>query len=193
MVPPAAPGQADQQAVGSAPAGQRGRAKPSTPPEPETWAEPSYQPEPETWAEPSDQPEPETWAEPSVLPEPETRIEPVVPQEPVTPAEPPAPPEPELMLLVTSGPNVGETFVLHRRELVIGREEGSDIRLDDLTVSHNHALVRARGDVATIEDLRSTNGTTVNGTPISRPVPIVLGDVITTGAVEFVVERHGAG
>jgi hypothetical protein len=129
----------------------------------------------------------------------ETVIEEVVAEEPVSPepedrAEPAARPEGALRLVVTSsGPNVGQTFGLHRRELTIGREEGSDIQLDDLTVSHNHALVRRHGDVVTIEDLRSKNGTTVNGTPVSHPVPMAPGDLITVGAVELVVEPYETG
>lgn len=190
VAPSAAPGRAGQRAAEPVVPEPESWAEPSPVPEPESPAEPSPIAEPESPAEPFSIPEPESPAEPSPLPEPESWPEPFAAPEPETRIEPAVPPEPVLMLVMTSGPNVGETFVLHRRELIIGREEGSDIRLDDLTVSHNHALVRARGDVVTIEDLRSKNGTTVNGAAISSPVPIALGDVITVGAVEFVVERR---
>jgi hypothetical protein len=104
---------------------------------------------------------------------------------------PPIGEPPALRLVVTSsGPNVGQTFGLDRREMIIGREEGSDIRLDNLTVSHDHALVRTHSEVVTIEDLRSKNGTTVNGKPVSRPVAIAPGDLITVGAVELLFERY---
>jgi hypothetical protein len=119
-------------------------------------------------------------------------LEELVIEEP--PAGEPPPPQPALRFVVTSnGPNVGQTFGLHGRELIIGREQGSDIQLDDLTVSHNHALVRTYGEVVTIEDLRSKNGTTVNGVAISRPVRISPRDVITVGAVELLLERYQAG
>ena len=38
-------------------------------------------------------------------------------------------------------------------------------------VSHNHAVLRVRGDHVTIEDLRSTNGTRVNGVAHRSPDP----------------------
>jgi pSer/pThr/pTyr-binding forkhead associated (FHA) protein len=156
-------------------------------PEPEIWeeaesrAEAESPEEAESRTEASAAPEPESWAEPSALPERER------------PAEPPGPPEPALQLVVTDGPSVGQTFRLGSDELTIGREEGSDIELDDLTVSHDHALVRRHGEVTTIEDLRSTNGTTVNGAVISRPVRIEPGDLIMVGAVELLVEHYEVG
>jgi hypothetical protein len=119
-------------------------------------------------------------------------LEELVIEEP--PAGEPPPPQSALRFVVTSNrPNVGQTFGLHGRELIIGREQGSDIQLDDLTVSHNHALVRTYGEVVTIEDLRSKNGTTVNGVAISRPVRISPRDVITVGAVELLLEQYQAG
>jgi pSer/pThr/pTyr-binding forkhead associated (FHA) protein len=105
--------------------------------------------------------------------------------------KPSAPLEPALQLVVTRGSNLGRVFGLHRGELIIGREAKSDIQLDDLTVSHNHALVRTHGELVTIEDLRSTNGTTVNGVAISRPVPVAPGDLIMVGAVELLIEHQG--
>ena len=171
-------GQVPEPASAAGVPGDTGQATGPASPEPQSRAEPSAAPEPETWAEPAPLPEPQTQAVPAPLPEPQAQ------------AEPPAPPDPALRLVVTDGPNVGQTFRLRRSELTIGREEGSDIKLDDLTVSHNHALVRRHGEVITIEDLRSTNGTTVNGAVISRPVPIAPGDLIMVGAVELLVDDY---
>ncbi len=72
--------------------------------------------------------------------------------------------------------------------LIIGRAEGSEILLGDPRVSHRHALVRRRGDQVIIEDLRSTNGTMVNGTGISFPTALAPGDVVTVGDVQLRLE-----
>jgi hypothetical protein len=170
----ALPGEPEQAADSELPEPENGGAA-------ESRAEASAAREPENWDEPSAAPEVESWDEPSALLERETL------------AEPPGQPEPALQLVVTDGPNVGQTFRLGSDELTIGREEGSDIKLDDLTVSHDHALVRRQGEVTTIEDLRSTNGTTVNGAVISQPVPITPGDLIMVGAVELLVEHYRVG
>ena len=100
---------------------------------------------------------------------------------PVSPAAttlsfPSVPKAPTLRILVISGADAGRAFDLHPGELIIGREEGSEILLDDPTVSHNHAVLRVHGEQVTIEDLRSTNGTKVNGVAIERQTSIAPGD-----------------
>jgi hypothetical protein len=187
--PPGEPGQAadsappEQESQGE----RRSRAERASRAERTNLAERTSRAKPESRAEnqsgagASASPEPESWTEPSALPEPETEAK----------AQPPLP-EPALRLVVTDGPNMGQTFRLQSGELTIGREEGSDIKLDSKTVSHNHALVRRQGEVITIEDLRSTNGTKVNGGVISRPFPIAAGDRIMLGAVELLVEQYEA-
>lgn len=42
---------------------------------------------------------------------------------------------------------------------VLGRDEDATIRIDDASVSRRHAVLRVRGDEATLEDLGSKNGT----------------------------------
>jgi two-component system response regulator AtoC len=50
-------------------------------------------------------------------------------------------------------------------ELVIGRGPEADVRLDGDSVSRRHALLRARQNGFTLEDLGSSNGTLVRGQP----------------------------
>ena len=94
-------------------------------------------------------------------------------------------------LRVINSADAGRAFDLHPGELTIGREEGSAIRLQDSTVSHNHALLRVSGEDATIEDLGSTNRTKVNGVAIDRQTPIAAGDQIDVGDVQLAVEQTG--
>ena len=90
---------------------------------------------------------------------------------------------------MTSGADAGRAFDLHPGELSIGREEGSEILLQDPVVSHNHAVLRVHGERVTIEDLHSTNGTKVNGMAIGRQTPLAPGDQLDLGGVILVIEQ----
>lgn len=80
----------------------------------------------------------------------------------------------------------------------IGRGAGNDLRVDDPTVSANHAVVTIRPspyleglDDVCLEDLGSTNGTLVNGRPVQRHL-LKHGDLIRIGTQQFrYVDEHG--
>jgi len=59
-------------------------------------------------------------------------------------------------------------FSLSGGELTIGRTPGNDIVIDNLGVSRRHAVIRAQGGKAFLEDLGSANGTFVRGQKIER-------------------------
>jgi pSer/pThr/pTyr-binding forkhead associated (FHA) protein len=63
-----------------------------------------------------------------------------------------------------------------------------DIYLEDTFVSSKHALFEATAEGFQVEDLRSTNGTQVNGADISGPRPLGIGDRIEVGDTVFQVE-----
>src|SRR6185503_11012061 len=58
--------------------------------------------------------------------------------------------------------------------IVIGRGEGSEVRLPDPSVSHRHASIRQRGTDYVIVDEGSTNGTFVGGVRLSPQAPRVV-------------------
>ncbi|MBN1772393.1 MAG: GGDEF domain-containing protein [Deltaproteobacteria bacterium] len=73
------------------------------------------------------------------------------------------------LLVVLSGSAVGTLVPLDISELTFGRDPGCDVRLGDDGVSRRHARLVAQPDGAwQLEDLGSTNGTTVNGELIER-------------------------
>jgi pSer/pThr/pTyr-binding forkhead associated (FHA) protein len=111
---------------------------------------------------------------------------------PTAPIEiaPAVPVRPPLRVRVTNSVDEGRSFALESGELIIGREEGSAIQLQDSGVSHNHALLRVHGENMTIEDLRSTNGTKVNGAAIDGQTDLGPGDQIDVGGVQLVVEHN---
>lgn len=64
--------------------------------------------------------------------------------------------------------------------LFIGRQPGQDIVIDNLAVSFHHAKVEAVGDEFLLIDLKSENGTFVNGRRIKAHW-LANGDVVTIG------------
>jgi len=70
---------------------------------------------------------------------------------------------------------------LDRDEITIGRREDNVVHLPDRNVSRRHArLLRKEGSVL-LEDLRSANGTRVNGVKITEPVSLGNGDLVRIG------------
>ena len=66
------------------------------------------------------------------------------------------------LLLVKRGPNAGSRFLLDSDLTTVGRHPGSDIFLDDVTVSRRHAEFYRTGDRFTVRVVGSLNGTYVN-------------------------------
>jgi hypothetical protein len=69
-----------------------------------------------------------------------------------------------------------------------GRSADMDIYLDDTFVSAKHALFEVTDDGLHVEDLRSTNGTMVNGTAIGESTLLDVGDHVAVGDTVFEVE-----
>jgi hypothetical protein len=74
-----------------------------------------------------------------------------------------------------------QAFVLANAETTIGRDPANLVRLDSAYVSKRHAVVRLTQSGFTVTDLGSSNGTRVNGAPVSS-APLVDGDVLELGA-----------
>ena len=66
------------------------------------------------------------------------------------------------LVIRAGGGRVGESFPLNAERMTIGRRPDSDIFLDDVTVSRDHALLVRRSGDFYLDDLGSLNGTYVN-------------------------------
>jgi hypothetical protein len=77
--------------------------------------------------------------------------------------------------------------------VMVGRGSDCDVRIDDPGVSRRHAEFRVLGegenaDVVVV-DLRSTNGTVVDGIRVAQ-APVRDGSTVTVGSTSIVVRRH---
>jgi pSer/pThr/pTyr-binding forkhead associated (FHA) protein len=79
-------------------------------------------------------------------------------------------------------------FTLEAGRHVVGRNEGIGVPILDLQVSRSHAIIAVTDQGVTVEDTKSANGTTVNGTRIDKPTTLNHGDKVAFGKIEFTVE-----
>jgi pSer/pThr/pTyr-binding forkhead associated (FHA) protein len=87
----------------------------------------------------------------------------------------------DINLEVIEGPDAGKQIAVDRA-IVIGRDQGSDLVLDDGEVSGQHARITPAPDgSATVEDLESTNGTFVNQNELTGPARLDPGDELLVG------------
>ena len=66
------------------------------------------------------------------------------------------------LVIRSGGGRAGESFPLEKDRLTVGRRPDSDIFLDDVTVSRDHAILVRRGNDYYLDDCGSLNGTYVN-------------------------------
>jgi hypothetical protein len=66
------------------------------------------------------------------------------------------------LVIRAGGGRAGESFPVAGERMSIGRRPDSEVFLDDITVSRDHALLIHRGDQWHLDDCGSLNGTYVN-------------------------------
>ena len=95
---------------------------------------------------------------------------------------------PLAQLVTVEGPNVGREYAISESVIRIGRDpEYNDIALFDEFVSNPHLSLRFSEGQFFIADEGSTNGTRLNGLPISphRLFPLRDGDTIEVGQTQY--------
>ncbi|MCK5534907.1 FHA domain-containing protein, partial [bacterium] len=88
--------------------------------------------------------------------------------------------------LFLTPPNMGKEVFFNKKKITIGRDEKSDIWLDDLEVSRKHAAIVVEKKHYILRDLDSTNGTFHNGKKI-REIILKYGDRVKIGSVSMKV------
>jgi pSer/pThr/pTyr-binding forkhead associated (FHA) protein len=91
--------------------------------------------------------------------------------------------------LIIEQPRVRKrTLRLRTDEGVIGRASGCAIRIGSAEVSRQHCRLRVRDGYLTVEDLKSSNGTQLNGEDVKGRQVVRPGDRLRVGPVTFIVE-----
>ena len=97
---------------------------------------------------------------------------------------------PEVRLLALN-PRAGESaeFRILQAEVSVGSVDDNQLPIRRPSVSRRHASLAFRSDGFELSDLKSTNGTFVNGRRIEAPVKIEIGDEIRFGDAAFIVGK----
>lgn len=86
----------------------------------------------------------------------------------------------------------GEEFSLSEVENTIGRTDENFILLSDASISRRHSIVARHGDLYSVVDCGSSNGTRLNGKPVQSQQALTPGDRVEFGNLEFVFVEGNA-
>jgi hypothetical protein len=93
------------------------------------------------------------------------------------------------LVIRSGGGRAGESFPLHGERMTIGRRPDSDVFLDDVTVSRDHAILVRRGEDYFLDDCGSLNGTYVNRGRIESH-RLTDGDEVQVGKYKLAYFSH---
>lgn len=93
-------------------------------------------------------------------------------------------PESGAILVVTRGADAGMRYLLHKDIVTVGRSNDSDVFLDDVTVSRNHAEFLHGSSGWMLRDKGSLNGSYINGDRMDE-VRLSNGDKVQIGKYTF--------
>lgn len=94
-----------------------------------------------------------------------------------------------LEVIANNQPPVYRSF--SQPEIILGRDPGCDIVIDDEAVSARHARLSFHHGQWWIEDLESTNGTKLNHERLNIATVLISGDEITCGNARLKVNLGG--
>ncbi|MDA1348405.1 MAG: FHA domain-containing protein [Chloroflexi bacterium] len=100
---------------------------------------------------------------------------------------------PEPIVTIEGGPLDGTSIPIAGERLTLGRDDENDVVIRGSGVSRTHAEIVEGEQIYLVRDLGSTNGTFVNGDPVSER-PLSHGDVIRLGPsmVSLVFRTEGS-
>jgi hypothetical protein len=87
-------------------------------------------------------------------------------------------------LIIIYGDHTGREYRLGPKRVLIGRTGQCDITINESSVSRKHASIESKDGRFLLQDLKSTNGTLVNGEFIDVHV-LTHGDKIRIGGTVF--------
>jgi predicted component of type VI protein secretion system len=92
------------------------------------------------------------------------------------------------VLIGMSGSIKGVRFEIDRDEMVIGRRHENSVSIDDASVSGSHCALIRDSRRYSIRDLKSTNGTLLNGSPVRGEARLKPKDIVRIGSVEVMFD-----
>ncbi len=101
----------------------------------------------------------------------------------------PARPAGQTAELIMQTVNGTHAFPLDSNFVTIGRGLNNDLVLEDPRISRQHAQVRFKSRRFLIADQGSTNGTYVNGTPVTTEQVLRSGDIVSLGGLEMLFQQ----
>jgi len=100
---------------------------------------------------------------------------------------------PDCFVIVRGSP-MSHRFFLEKEEMTIGRDPSADLTINDQLVSRKHARVLRKDGKVTLEDLKSSNGTVINGTKLEAGIIATLAkeDMVKIGntVLKFLPAGH---
>jgi predicted Zn finger-like uncharacterized protein len=76
-----------------------------------------------------------------------------------------------LSLAIIAGADAGIVYRFEKPRITIGRS-GADLTINDGEASRQHAAIEVRDQIVLLEDLKSTNGTLVDGEKLTGPLEL---------------------
>src|SRR5512136_2975905 len=93
-----------------------------------------------------------------------------------------------IRVFIHNGPRKGRSMQINKDSASVGRGPDNDVMIDDPSVSKRHAIIFQTPKGHSIEELKSQNGTWINGTLIAsgkktgieNGIPISVGNVLVS-------------
>lgn len=85
----------------------------------------------------------------------------------------------------------GSRIALKQGETIVGRSPHCAVVINNRRVSRQHCSLRLAGDVLEVSDLGSSNGTWVNGAPVTEATKLSAGDLLELGEERLEVLENG--
>jgi pSer/pThr/pTyr-binding forkhead associated (FHA) protein len=96
-----------------------------------------------------------------------------------------------IAIVIIAGRELGRAIAIDKTEVIVGRANSVDVRLDDEVISRRQCRFVFRDDHAYVEDLGSVCGTYVDGAKV-RSAPLRDGQRVLVGNTIFVVRQTSA-
>lgn len=84
-----------------------------------------------------------------------------------------------------------KTFSLRNENTVVGREDDCDLHVPLIAISRKHCRISSNNQTVKLQDLKSKNGTFLNGKRIQGEAAAKAGDYITIGPLTFLLQING--